>query len=139
MCVNILIWGYASWLLVNSHNSVFIMKISTVTRWLLLKEINPEYSLEGLMLMLMLKLQYFSHEKNWCTRKDPDAGKDWRQKEKGTAEDKMVRQLRRLNGHESEQTLGDSGQRKLTCCSTWSHKELTWLSDWTSITTGKQK
>ena len=35
------------------------MKISTITRSLLLKEINPEYSLEGLM--LMLKLQYFSH------------------------------------------------------------------------------
>ena len=59
MCVNILIWGCAFWLLVNSHNSVFIMKISKITRWLLLKEINPEYSLEGLM--LTLKLQYFSH------------------------------------------------------------------------------
>ena len=47
------------------------------------KEINPEYSLEGLM-----ELQYFGHLM-W-RRKDSDAGKDWRQKEKGVAEDKMV-------------------------------------------------
>ena len=39
----------------------------------ILKEINPEYSLEGLM--LKLKLQYFGHL-NWLTGKDPDAGKD---------------------------------------------------------------
>ena len=41
-------------------------------------------------------------------RKDPDAGKDWRQEEKGTTEDKMVGWHHRLNGHEFEQTLGDS-------------------------------
>ena len=53
----------------------------------ILKEISPEYSLEG----LMLKLQYFGHLM-WRTefiRKDPDAGKDWRQEEKGTTEDEM--------------------------------------------------
>ena len=44
----------------------------------ILKEINPEYTLEGLM--LRLKLQYFGHlMKDWLTGKDPDAGKDWRQ------------------------------------------------------------
>ena len=43
----------------------------------ILKKINPEYSLEG----LMLNLQYFGHQ---LIRKDPDAGKDWRQEEKGT-------------------------------------------------------
>ena len=36
--------------------------------------------------------------------KDPDAGKDWRQKEKGEAEDEMVREHYQLNGHEFEQT-----------------------------------
>ena len=41
--------------------------------------------------------------------KDPDAGKDWRQKEKGAAEDEMVREHHRLNGQEFEQTPGDSG------------------------------
>ena len=48
------------------------------------KGISPEYSLEGLM--LKLKLQYFGHliAKNWLIGKDPDAGQDWRQEEKGT-------------------------------------------------------
>ena len=48
-----------------------------------IKEINPECSLEGLMLKLKLKLQYFD-SKNWLIWKDPDAGPDWRQEEKGT-------------------------------------------------------
>ena len=66
----------------------------------ILKEINPEYSLEGLM--LKLKLQYFSHlvGKADSLEKDPDAGKDWRQKEKEAAEDGMVRQHHQLNGHD---------------------------------------
>ena len=51
----------------------------------ILKEICPEYSLEGLM--LKLKLQYFGH---LMWRKDPDDGKDWRQEEKGMTEDEMV-------------------------------------------------
>ena len=42
--------------------------------------------------MLKLKLQYFGHDaKNQLIEKDPDAGKDWRQKEKGVAEDEMAR------------------------------------------------
>ena len=49
----------------------------------LLKEISPGCSLEGLM--LKLKLQYFGHPdvKSWVIWKDPDAGKDWGQEEKG--------------------------------------------------------
>ena len=55
--------------------------------------------------------------------KDPDAGKDWRQ-EKGATEDEMVGWHYWLNGHEFEQTLGDSeGQGSLTCCSSWGCKE----------------
>ena len=50
--------------------------------------------------------------KNWLTGKDADVGKDWRQKEKGTAENKIVRWHHQLNRQEFEQTLGDSeGQR----------------------------
>ena len=46
--------------------------------------------------------------------KDPDAGKDWQQEEKGAAEDEMVGWHHRLNGHEAEQTLGDGeGQGSL--------------------------
>ena len=63
--------------------------------------------------------------KSWLTGKDPDAGKDWRQKEKRAAEDEMVRQHHWLNGHEFEQTPGDSeGQGALECFSPWGHKEL---------------
>ena len=61
--------------------------------------------------------------KNWLTGKDPDAWKDWRQEEKGT-EDEMVGWHHWLNGHEFEQTLGDSeGQGSLTCCRSWGCKE----------------
>ena len=52
--------------------------------------------------------------KNQLTGKDPDAGKDWRQKEKGVAEHEMIRQHHRLNGHEFEPTIGaNGGQRSL--------------------------
>ena len=65
------------------------------------KEISPEYSLEGLM--LKLKLQYFYH---LILRTDSlektDAGKDWRQEEKGTTEDEMAGWHHWLNGQEFE-------------------------------------
>ena len=65
------------------------------------------------------------HVKNQFTGKDPDAGKDWRQEEKGTIEDKMVGWHHRLNGCEFEQTEGDSGrQGSLVCCSSQGRKEL---------------
>ena len=63
--------------------------------------------------------------KNWLTGKDPDAGKDWRQDEKGIIEDEMVGWHHRLNGHESEQAPGvGDGQGNLACCSPRGHKEL---------------
>ena len=46
--------------------------------------------------------------KSWLTGKDPDAGKDWGQEEKEVTETEMVRWHNRLNGHEFEQTAGDS-------------------------------
>ena len=54
----------------------------------ILEEISPEYSLEGLM--LKLELLYFGTPILWFIGKDPDAGKDWRQEEKGKTEDEMV-------------------------------------------------
>ena len=54
--------------------------------------------------------------KSRLIRKDPDAGKDRGQKEKGTTEDEMVGWHYRLNGHEFEQAPGDSeGQGSLAC------------------------
>ena len=58
--------------------------------------------------------------KNWLIGKDPDAGKDWRQEEKGMTEGEMVGWHHQLDGHEFEQALrvGD-GQGNLACCSPW--------------------
>ena len=62
--------------------------------------------------------------KNWFIGKDCAAGNDWGQEEKGATEDEMVGWHHWLNGHEFEQTLGDSaGQGSLVCCSLWGHKE----------------
>ena len=88
-----------------------------------LKEINPEYSLKGLI--PKLKLQYFGHllqradslEKTWCwerlkaEREGDDKGRDgW--------------MLSWLNGHEFEQGPGDGeGKGSLACCDPWGHKE----------------
>ena len=63
--------------------------------------------------------------KSWLTGKDPDAGKDWRQEEKGMTEDEMVGWHHWLKGHESAQTLGDSERPgSLVCCSPCGHKVL---------------
>ena len=62
--------------------------------------------------------------KSWLIGKDPDAGKDWGQEEKGTTEDEMVGWNHWLNGHEFEQALrvGDR-QGGLACHSPWGRKE----------------
>ena len=62
--------------------------------------------------------------KSQVTRKDPANGQDSRQEEKGATEDKMVGWHHWLNGHEFEQTPGDTeGQGSLACCSPWGSKE----------------
>ena len=97
----------------------------------ILKEISPECYLEGLM--LKLKLQYFGHlmwranslERSWC----------WERLRRGEEGDKGWDggQHHRLNGHELEQTLGDSeGQGSLVFCRPT--KSQTWPSIWTTIT-----
>ena len=94
---------------------------------------SPECSLEGLM--LKLKLQYFGHMMRIANslEKDPDAGKNWMQEEKGTTEDEMVGWHYRVNLHEFEQTQGDDeGQGSLACCSSWGRRESDmtwWLND----------
>jgi len=65
----------------------------------ILKEISPEFSLQGLMLKLKLIL-WPPDVKSWLIGKDPDAGKDWRREEKGMTEDEMVGWHHQLNGHE---------------------------------------
>ena len=63
--------------------------------------------------------------KNWLVGKDPDAGKDWKQEEKGMTEDEMVGWYHQLNGHEFEQAPGvGDGQGSLVCGSLCGCKEL---------------
>ena len=63
--------------------------------------------------------------KSWIIWKDPDAGKDWRQDEKGMTEDEIVGRHHRLNGHEFEWTpRAGNGQGGLACCGSWGRKEL---------------
>ena len=100
----------------------------------ILKKINPQYSLESLR--LKLKLQYFGQlmGRAYSLEKTLMLGKDWGQEEKGITEDQMIGCHHWPNGHEFEQTLGDcEGQGSLVCCSPWSRKSWTRLSDWTTI------
>ena len=100
----------------------------------ILKEISPGCSLEGLI--LKLKLQYFGQliTKSWLTGKDPDAGRDWGQEEKGTTEDEMAGRHHRLDGHEFEYTPGvGDGQGGLAFAIHGAAKSRTRLSDWTEL------
>ena len=72
--------------------------------------------------------------KNWLIGKDPDAGKDWRQEEKGTTEDEIVGWHHRFDGHEFEQAPGvRDGQGSLACCSPrgGKHSDMTEWLNWT--------
>ena len=91
----------------------------------LLKEINPKYSLEG----LMLKLQYFGHlmQRADSFEKTQMLGKI--EGRKRMTDDEMVGWHHRIDGHEFEQTPRDSGQGSLACCSVWGHKELD-MTEW---------
>ena len=64
-----------------------------------------------------------SDAKSWLFEIDPDIGSDWRQEEKGTAENEMVGWHHRLSVHEIEQALGDGdGLGSLACYSQWGCK-----------------
>ena len=77
--------------------------------------------------------------KNWLIGKDPDAGKVWRQEEKGMTEDEMVGWHHWLNGHEFEQAPGvDDGQGSLACYSPWDRKESD-MTEWLNWTEPEQK
>ena len=98
----------------------------------ILKENNSEYLFVGRTdTEDEVPIHWPPDAKSWLIRKDPEAGKDWRQKEKGMTEVKMVGWHHWLGGHEFEQTLGDSGgQRSLQ--SMGAAKSWTWLRDWTT-------
>ena len=75
--------------------------------------------------------------KSWLIWKDPDAGKDWEQEEKGMTEDEMAGWHHQLDGRESEWTPGvGDGQRGLACCHSWGRKEsaMTERLNWLMVT-----
>ena len=104
----------------------------------ILKEIRPEYSLEGLM--LKLKLQYFGHLM-WRTdslEKTLMLGKIEGRRRRGR-QDEMVRWHYQLDEHEFEQAPGvGDGQGSLVCCTPWGRKEsdMTERLNWTEETSG---
>ena len=101
----------------------------------ILKEISPGRSLERTDAKAETPILWPPHVKSWLIWKDPDAGKDWGQEEKGTTEDEMVGWHHRLNGCEFEQALGVGDGHSLVCCSPWGCKEsdttkrLNWTED----------
>ena len=102
----------------------------------MLKEISPEWIFIGRTdAKVETPILWPPDAKNWLTRKDPDAGKDWGQEEKGMTENE-IRRDHWLDGHEFEKALGvGDGQEILACCSPWGLKEsdtTEWLNwtDW---------
>ena len=89
------------------------------------KEIHSEYSLKGINTEAESPTLWPPDVKSRLIWKDPDAGKGWRQEEKGKREDEMVGWHHWLNGDEFEQAPGvGDGQGGLACCGPWGHKEL---------------
>ena len=82
------------------------------------------------------------HAKSWLIGKDPVAGRDWGQEEKGTTEDEMAGWHHRLDGHEFEWTPGvGDGQGGLACCDSWGHEEsdTTEQLNWTELNWSRQE
>ena len=107
----------------------------TARRWnqSIIKEISPEYSLGGLM-EVEAPILWPLDAKNWLLGKDPEAGKDWRQEEKGMTEGVMVRWHHRFDGHEFKQAPAVcDGQGSLACCSPWGSKESDTTECWTEL------
>ena len=109
-----------------------------IRRWLLLGReamTNLDSVLESKNITLLTKVRrveamVFPHAKNWLIGKDPDAGKDWRQEEKGMTEDEIVGWHYWFNGHELGQTLGDGEwQGSLVWCNSLGPRglDMTWL------------
>ena len=91
----------------------------------ILKQISPRCSLGRSDAEAETPVLWTPHVKSWLIGKDPDAGRDWGQEEKGTMEDERAGWHHWLNGHEFEWTpAAADGQGGLACCNSWDHKEM---------------
>ena len=114
--------------------SLFVCKIKSVNpkgnqSWIFIGRTDAETEAEAPILWL-------PDAKSWFIGKDPDAGKDGRWEEKGTAEDELVGWYHQLNACKFEQALGvGDGHGSLVCCSSWSHREsdITEQLNWTEL------
>ena len=136
MVFSVVIYGCETWTIKKAEHwrtDVFklwcwgkLLRVPWTARWSnpsILKEINPECSLEGLILKLEAPILWPPDAKNWLSERDTDAGRDRRQE--GMTEDEMVGWHHQLNGHEFEQTPGNTeGQGSLVSSSPWGLKEL---------------
>ena len=94
----------------------------------ILKEISPGCSLEGLMAEAEAPILWSLDAKSWFIWKDPDAGRDWGQEEKGTKEDEMVGPHHGFDEHESWWWTGKPGVLHFM-----GSQSQTWLSNWTEL------
>ena len=141
MVLPVVMYGYESWTIKKAdHWRIVAFKLWCWRRLLTV----PWTARSNQSILKKINLEYF---KNWCWTsnslatwceepthcKDPDAGKDWRQ-EKGVTEDEMVGWHHQLNGHDCEQTPGDSEEQgSLVCCAVHGvAKSRTQLSNWTT-------
>ena len=100
---------------------------------------NKSWIFIGRTVILKLKLQYFGHVIQRTDSLENDTGKDGRQEEKWTTEDKMVGWHHWLDGHEFEQAPGlGHGQGSLACCSPLDQSR-TRLNNWTELMLHSEK
>ena len=139
MVFPVIMYRYESWTIKKgwmSKNWCFpaVMLEKTLESTMDSKEIisvNPKGNQSWIFIGIIIHWYWSWHSNilaNWCEElphsKRPNAGKDWREKEKRVAEDEMVGWHHWLNGHKFEQTLGGSeGQGGLACYSPWGHKQ----------------
>ena len=138
MVFPVVMYGCESWTIKKAQWRRFLRApwSARTSNQFILKEINPEYLLEGADAEAEAPILWPPDAKSWLIRKDPDAGKDWGQEEKGTTEDEMVGLHHRLNRHEFGWTPGvGDGQGYLACCDSWGRKEsdTTEQLNWTEL------
>ena len=131
MVLPVVMYGYESWTIKKTEWwRIDALELLHQKRLLDFKEINsvnPKGNQPGIILERTdaeaeSPILWPPDVKNWLIGKYPNFLKDWRQKEKGSAEDRRVGWHHWLNGHEVEQILGDTGgQRNLAHCSSWTH------------------